>query len=117
MNLKKKYITKKTKKYWKDNYDCGAIIKYFDEKNKDREPIIKQCELHSCNEMIEYVDSKNGVDLALVEDYLTFIVYGQGYTVGNDYHLVKIGIRIRPYDENREFVHLQFSNYTINRMA
>lgn len=99
------------------NYDCGAIIKYFDEKNKDREPIIKQCELHSCNEMIEYVDSKNGVDLALIEDYLTFIVYGQGYTVGNDYHLVKIGIRIRPYDENREFVHLQFSNYTINRMA
>ena len=52
------------------NYDCAAIIKYFDEANKDREPIIKQCELHSCEEIIEYVDFKNGVDLALVEDYL-----------------------------------------------
>ena len=26
------------------NYDCAAIIKYFDEANKDKEPIIKQCE-------------------------------------------------------------------------
>ena len=49
------------------NYDCAAIIKYFDEANKDKEPIIKQCELHSCDEMIEYVYFKNGVDLALVE--------------------------------------------------
>ena len=63
------------------NYDCAAIIKYFDEGNKDKEPIIKKCELHSCDEMIEYVDFENGVDLALVEGYLTFIVYGQGYTV------------------------------------
>lgn len=47
-----------------------------------------------------------GVDLALVEDYLTFIVYGQGYTVGTDYHLVQSGIQIRPYDKNRAFVYL-----------
>ena len=99
------------------NYDCAAIIKYFDEANKDKEPIIKQCELHSCDEMIEYVDFKNGVDLALVEDYLTFIVYGQVCTVGDDHHLVQAGIQIRPYDENRNFVHLQFSNYIINRMV
>lgn len=99
------------------NYDCAAIIKYFDEANKDRELIIKQCELHTCEEMIEYVDLKNGVDLALVEDYLTFIVYEQSYTIGDDYHLVQTGIQIRPYDENRDFVHLQFLNYTINGMA
>lgn len=99
------------------NYDCATTIKYFDEANKDRELIIKQCELHTCEEMIEYVDLKNGVDLALVEDYLTFIVYGQSYTIGDDYHLVQTGIQIRPYDENRDFVHLQFLNYTINRMA
>ena len=90
------------------NYDCAAIIKYFDEGNKDKEPIIKQCELHSCDEMIEYVDFENGVDLALVESYLTFIVYGQGYTVENEYHLVQTGIQIRPYNENREFVYLSF---------
>lgn len=90
------------------NYDCAAIIKYFDEGNKDKEPIIKQCELHSCDEMIEYVDFENGVDLALVEGYLTFIVYGQGYTVENEYHLVQTGIQIRPYNDNREFVYLSF---------
>lgn len=88
------------------NYDCAAIIKYFDEVNKDKEPIIKQCKLHSCDEMIEYVAFKDGVDLALVEDYLTFIVYGQGYTVGEDYHLVRAGIQIRPYDVNRNFIDL-----------
>lgn len=88
------------------NYDCAAIIKYFDDAHKDKEPVIKQCELHSCDEMIEYVDFKIGVDLALVEDYLTFIVYGQGYTVGTDYHLVQSGIQIRPYDKNRVFVYL-----------
>lgn len=88
------------------NYDCAAIIKYFDEANKDKEPVIKQCELHSCYEMIEYVYFKNGVDLALVEDYLTFIVYGQGYTVGDNYHLVQTGIQIRPYDVNRNFIDL-----------
>lgn len=88
------------------NYDCAAIIKYFDEVNKDKEPIIKQCKLHSCDEVIEYVVFKDGVDLALVEDYLTFIVYGQGYTVGEDYHLVRAGIQIRPYDVNRNFIDL-----------
>ena len=84
------------------NYDCAAIIKYFDEANKDKEPVIKQCELHSCYEMIEYVY----FNLALVEDYLTFIVYGYCYTFGYNYHLVKTGIQIRPYDENRNFVYL-----------
>ena len=58
--------------------------------------------------MIEYVYFKNGVDLALVEDYLTFIAYGQGYTIGTDYHLVQTGIQIRPYNDNREFVYLSF---------
>lgn len=99
------------------NYDCAAIIKYFDKANKDKEPIIKQCELHSCDEVIEYVDLKNGLDLTLVEGYLTFMVYGQRYTVGNKYHLVQAGIQIRPYDENRDFVHLQILNHIINRMA
>lgn len=34
------------------NYDCAAIIKYFAEANKDKEPIIKSCNLHDCDEMI-----------------------------------------------------------------
>lgn len=86
------------------NYDCAAIIKYFDDANKDKEPIIKSCKLHNCDEMIEYVDSKNGVDVAIVEDFLTYIVYGQGYSVNNKYHLIQIGIQIRPYDKKCNFI-------------
>lgn len=85
------------------NYDCAAIIKYFDEANKDKEPIIKSCSLHNCDEMIGYVDSKNGVDIAIVEDFLTYIVYGQGYSVNDKYHLIQTGIQIRPYDCEKKF--------------
>ena len=86
------------------DYDCAAIIKYFDEANKDKEPIIKSCNLHNCDEMIEYVDSKNGVDIAIVEDFLTYIVYGQGYSVNDKYYLIQTGIQIRPYDKKRNFI-------------
>lgn len=74
-NQEIKDISEKLQNY--QDYDCAAIIKYFDEANKDKEPIIKSCNLHNCDEMIEYVDSKNGVDIAIVEDFLTYIVYGQ----------------------------------------
>ena len=91
------------------NYDCAAIIKYFDEANKDKEPIIKSCNLHNCDEMIEYVDSKNGVDIAIVEDFLTFIVYGQSYYKNDKHYLVQTGIQIRPYDSDRNFIKLNIA--------
>ena len=91
------------------NYDCAAIIKYFDEANKDKEPIIKSCNLHNCDEMINYIDSKNGVDIAIVEDYLTFIVYGQGYFIDNISYQTQTGIQIRPYDSKRNFIFLNIS--------
>ena len=86
------------------DYDCAAIIKYFDEANKDRESIIKPCNLHNCDEMIEYVDSKNGVDFLVIEDFLTFIVYGQTYSKNGEYNFTQCGIQIRPYDENRDYI-------------
>lgn len=91
------------------DYDCAAIIKYFDEANKDKEPIIKSCKLHNCDEMIEYVDSKNGVDVAIVEDFFTFIVYGQGYFIDNISYQTQTGIQIRPYDSKRDFIFLNIS--------
>lgn len=91
------------------NYDCAAIIKYFDEAKKDKEPIIKSCNLHNCDEMINYIDSKNGVDIAIVEDYLTFIVYGQGYFIDNISYQTQTGIQIRPYDSKRDFIFLNIS--------
>lgn len=87
------------------NYDCAAIIKYFDEANKNKEPIIKSCNLHNCDELINYIDSKNGVDIAIVEDFLTYIVYGQGYSGNNKCHL----IQIRPYDSDRNFIKLNIA--------
>jgi hypothetical protein len=101
-NQEIKDISEKLQNY--QDYDCAAIIKYFDEANKDKEPIIKSCNLHNCDEMIEYVDSKNGVDIAIVEDFLTYIVYGQGYSVNDKYYLIQIGIQIRPYDKKRNFI-------------
>lgn len=91
------------------NYDCAAIIKYFDEANKDKKPIIKSCNLHNCDEMINYIDSKNGVDIAIVEDFLTFIVYGQGYFIDNISYQTQTGIQIRPYDSKRDFIFLNIS--------
>lgn len=91
------------------NYDCAAIIKYFDEANKDKEPIIKSCNLHNCDEMINYIDSKNGVDIAIVEDFLTFIAYGQGYFIDNISYQTQTGIQIRPYDSKRDFIFLNIS--------
>lgn len=93
------------------DYDCAAIIKYFDEANKDKEPIIKSCNLHNCDEMIEYIDSKNGIDIAIVEDFLTFIVYGQDYSLNDKYHLIQAGIQIRPYDMNKQFIKIQFKYF------
>ena len=91
------------------NYDCAALIRYFDEANKDKEPIIKSCNLHNCDEMINYIDSKNGVDIAIVEDFLTFIVYGQGYFIDNISYQTQTGIQIRPYDSKRDFIFLNIS--------
>lgn len=101
-NQEIKDISEKLQNY--QDYDCAVIIKYFDEVNKDKEPIIKSCNLHNCDEMIEYVDSKNGVDIAIVEDFLTYIVYGQGYSVNDKYYLIQTGIQIRPYDKKRNFI-------------
>lgn len=56
-------------------------------------------------------DSKNGIDIAIVEDFLTFIVYGQDYSLNDKYHLIQAGIQIRPYDMNKQFIKIQFKYF------
>lgn len=97
------------------NYDCVAIIKYFDIANKDREVKIKPCNLHSCYKVVQNFDCKNGIDIAIVEDFLTFIVYGQGYSMNNKYHVVQVGIQIRPYDESKDYICQLETRYAKNR--
>lgn len=92
-----------------DDYDCAVIYKYFDEANKEKEPVIKQCNLYDCLDMVQYADIKNGVDFAIVEGFLIFICYGSEYEYNDQIHLVTTGIQIRPYNDNREFIYL---NYT-----
>lgn len=91
------------------NYDCAAIFKYFDPVNKNQEPIIKECSLHECEDMIEYVDIKNGIDLMIVKEYLTIVAYGQVYTYQGHDFITQVGIQIRPYDKERNFINL-FAN-------
>ena len=89
-----------------DDYDCAVIYKYFDEANKEREPVIKQCNLYNCLDMVQYADIKSGVDFAIVEGFLTFICYGSEYEYNNQIHLVTTGIQIRPYNKERNFVQI-----------
>ena len=89
-----------------DDYDCAVIYKYFDEANKEKEPVIKQCNLHDCLDMVQYADIKNGVDFATVEGFLTFICYGSEYEYNNQMYLVTTGIQIRPYDKERNFIRI-----------
>ncbi len=89
-----------------DDYDCAVIYKYFDEANKEKEPVIKQCNLYDCLDMVQYADIKNGVDFATVEGFLTFICYGSEYEYNNQMYLVTTGIQIRPYDKERNFIRI-----------
>ena len=97
-------IIEKLLKY--DNYDCAVIYKYFDEASKEKEPVIKQCNLYDCLDMVQYADIKNGVDFAVVEEFLTFICYGSEYEYNNQIQLVTTGIQIRPYDKERNFIQI-----------
>lgn len=91
------------------NYDCAVLVKQLDKAHKNEKTVVNHCKLYNCAETIEMVDSKNGVDIVLSDDYLTFIVYGQTYTMDNEYHLLKTGIQIRPYNEEKNFIKLRIS--------
>ena len=101
-------IIEKLLKY--DNYDCAVIYKYFDEASKEKEPVIKQCNLYDCLDMVQYADIKNGVDFAVVEGFLTFICYGSEYEYNNQIHLVTTGIQIRPYNNSKDFILLNLNS-------
>lgn len=107
-NKESEEILKKLLLY--NDYDCAAIFKYFDVANKDKTAEIKACKLHNCEEMIQFADIKNGVDLAEVEGFLTFICYGSEYQVDGQTYIVTTGIQIRPFDEARNFISLDLGN-------
>lgn len=58
-------------------------------------------------EMIEYVSFKNGIGFA-VEDSGAFVVvvYGQGYELDGNYHLVGFHIHVIPYDDKINFLRI-----------
>ena len=87
-----------------NNYECAMIIKRFDEAGINKEPIIKSCYLHDCQNAVEYADIKQGVDIALVDGFLTFVCYGSEYKLNESIYIVTTGIQIRPYNENRDFI-------------
>lgn len=97
-------IIEKLHKY--DNYECAVIYKYFDEANKEKEPVIKQCNLYDCLDMVQYADIKNGIDFATVEGFLTLICYGSEYELNKQVYLVTTGIQIRPYDKKKSYIYL-----------
>lgn len=62
----------------------------------------------SKHSMVQYADIKNGVDFSIVEGFLTFICYGSEYEYNNQIHLITTGIQIKPYNDNRAFIHLNY---------
>ena len=88
------------------DYDCAVIYKYFDKSSKEKEPVIKQCNLYDCLDMVQFANIKNGVDFAIVEGFLTFICYGSEYVLNNQVYLVTTGIQIRPYDKKKNYIYL-----------
>lgn len=87
------------------DYKCALICKYQDKAHKNQEQqIIGSC-ISQLNEELERFDLKNGVDILLGDDgYLCFMVYGQGYTYKEEYHLITMTVKIMPYDKNEEFI-------------
>ena len=90
-----------------NNYDTAILIQRVD--IEDQEEITKACKLHDFMDMIEYVDVKNGIDIYYDDkEILTIMAYGQGYECGGKFYMVKNKISILPYNEDREFVNINY---------
>lgn len=89
------------------NFECAVIFKYFDIANKDKKPVIKQCKLYDCLDMTQYVDQKNGIDITYVDNFLTFICYGENYLINDKTYITTTGIQIRPYNKKRDFINIK----------
>ncbi len=93
--------------YQLEDYDCVIIFKHMDEAHKNKEDVIKSCQLYDFLEMVEYVDFKNGIDFA-VEDNGVFVIiaYGQGYEINGIYHFIGTHIHVMPYGEDKKILRI-----------
>ena len=88
------------------DYDCAVLAQYQDEAHRGKRSI-GQISLHEVLEVLEWGDIKNGADVLLDEDgYLVFVLYGQGYTLKDKYHLITVAYQILPFDANRNFMNI-----------
>lgn len=61
---------------------------------------------------VEFVTKEKNLEKRFTQidgDFLTFIVYGQGYFIDNISYQTQTGIQIRPYDSKRDFIFLNIS--------
>lgn len=88
-----------------ENYDCVVVFKYYDIAHKKKKHMYSQCKLHEFLSQIEFVDYKNGIDLAITDnDLLTIIAFGQGYERDGINYLIERHIFIMPMADNNEFI-------------
>lgn len=96
------------------NYQCVVVYKYKDTAHKEQKEIIRECYLHDFLDVVEYVDIKNGIDLAITDnDLLTIIAYGQCYELNGICEKITTYIYIMPYNDEREFLDIsnKIKNY------
>lgn len=92
-----------------DNYDCAVLSKYQDDAHAYKKTQIRAIQLHDINEVIEWGDIKNGVDLFSDEndEYLVIVAYGQSYCLQNGkWDQIVEAFKILPYDEERIFLNI-----------
>ena len=89
-----------------ENYKCAVLCKYQDIGHVNKKMRIDSVDLHDIEEVIQWGDIKNGVDLFADEndEYLVLIAYGQSYMLSNEWHEIVEAFKILPYDENKNFL-------------
>jgi len=100
-----------------ENYDCAVLCKYQDKAHKEIPMKIEPCTLHDIDEVWQWGDCKNGVDLMTDDnkEYLVFLTYGQSYQIKGEeiWHTVIEAFEILPYNKKRDF--LNVVDYVLNK--
>ena len=96
------------KLYSLENYDCAVLCKYQDNAHKNLKMRVESIKLHDIEEVYQWGDFKNGVDLSIDDEYLVLVAYGQSYQIRGEenWHIVVEAFKILPYDDNRSFLNV-----------
>lgn len=93
-----------------ENYECAVLCKFQDKAHKHLQTRVESILLHDIDEVYQWGDFKNGVDLLIDEnnEYFVLVTYGQSYQIKgeNDWHTVIEAFKILPYNKDEMFINI-----------